>query len=138
MKNQLRPSLSHHIFFAICLSLFLTNAHAQVCSDALDTIYGLSTAGQVVGINVNNGGAVNIGAPSAGASNTNGVGFNSANKAFYYFNISGGSAGSQQFISYDPSTSTKTVLAAPPATVLAAHQIRSGCNSMAGTGYYMI
>src|SRR5450631_3225581 len=102
MKNQHSIPLSPRIFCTVCLSLFLLNAHAQVCSDALDTIYGLTTAGQVVGINVNNGGAVNIGAPSAGASNTNGVGFNSANKAFYYFNISGGAAGSQQFISYDP------------------------------------
>jgi hypothetical protein len=138
MKNNLRIPLSHRIFCTICLSLFLANVQAQICSDAVDTIYGLTTAGQIVGINVNNGGAVNIGTPSAGASNTNGVGYNNANKAFYYFNISGGSAGSQQFVSYDPTTSTKTVLAAPPASVLPADQIRSGCNTMAGTGYYMI
>lgn len=139
MKNASRMHLSNRIFCTIFLSLFVLSAQAQLCSDPTDTIYGLTTAGQVVAINVNAaGGSTAIGTPSAGASNTNGVGYNSANKSFYYFNISGGSAGSQQFVSYDPTTSTKTVLAAPPATVLAAHQIRSGANTMAGTGYYMI
>lgn len=122
----------------IFLFLSLTQSRAQICTDATDTIYGLTTAGQVVGINVNNGGAVNIGSPSSGASNTNGVGYNPVNKSFYYFNISGGSAGSQQFVSFNPATGVKTVLTSPPATVLAADQIRSGCNTIAGTGYYTI
>ncbi len=138
----MKPVVSKKIYrnlFCIMIACLLANiVEAQLCSDPKDTVYGLTVTtppGQIVGINVNNAGAVAIGLPSTGASNTNGIGYSETKKLFYYFNKSGGS---QQFVSYNPLTSALVVLAAPPASIAAADQIRSGAVTPDGTGYYTI
>lgn len=113
---------------------------AQICSDNLNTVYGLSTTGQISPINVNtavNGGPV--AASGTATTSANGMGYSNLNGKFYFFLISGtGAAPSPQFQSYDPGTATFTTLAAAPATLLNNQKIRTGCVNNAGTYYYTI
>ncbi|MFI5131740.1 MAG: T9SS type A sorting domain-containing protein [Chitinophagales bacterium] len=128
----------------ICISLFPVALQAQLCSNPLDSVYGLTTNGEFHSINVNNG------APSVGilggvavtnAVNANGLGFSSLTGKFYFFNhCADGSGGAIEFVSYDPISKTKQILATPPApmTTGSSDKIRTGAVNNAGTGYYTL
>jgi hypothetical protein len=133
---------------AICLlhitlvSLLPQVAGAQLCNNPTDTIYGLNSitatglAGQIAGTNVNTAGITAIGSPAPAGNNSNGLGFSQLNGRFYFFNQCG--SGTTEFVSYNPNTGSKIPLAAPPATILTTHKIRSGTCTNGGNGYYTI
>lgn len=139
----LRKSKPGLLLCIVCLSLFPVASKAQLCTNPADSVYGMTTNGQFHSINVNNG------APSAGilggvavpnAVNSNGLGFSSVTGKFYFFNHCADSPNPNEFVSYDPITNTKVVLANPPAplTNATANKIRSGAVDNSGTGYYTI
>src|SRR5947208_2713408 len=114
----------------ILIYLAPAGSEAQLCNNPADSVYGLNSitatglAGQIAGVNVNTSGVTPIGSPAAAGNNANGLGFSQLNGLFYFFNQCGGAV--TEFISYNPVTGTKLVKAAPPATILPAHKIRSG------------
>ena len=117
---------------------FLKSVNAQVCSDPLNTIYGIDQNGDIVPINVNDA-SVGSAISSSGdnnypgfTSNANAIGLNIQNGMFYFFQDN--ASGSQQFVSYDPATSTYTLLANSPIS----GTVVKGCISADGTGYYCI
>lgn len=130
------------------LSVFCVVAHfnlkAQYCSNNVDTVYGLASitgtnSGQIIGININNGGTTLIGSPASGSANANGVGYCSVDGCFYFFNQAG--AGATEFVRFNPVTGTKVSLSIPSSPALptaTAGKIRSGTMNSAGTGYYFI
>ena len=121
------------LFFLVQL-LLCKQGYAQLCTNNTDTIYGLTTTGQIVAINVQNGLSNTIGAATGTANNSNAIGFSSITGLFYFFNKNG--AVPQQFVSYNPLSSALTPLAASPIT--ATHVVRSGCVNNLGSGYYTI
>jgi Secretion system C-terminal sorting domain len=130
IKNKI-----HYILLSLlCYSLLLTAGHAQLCTNNKDTLYGLTTTGQIVSINVLTGLGNTIGAPTGTAVNSNGVGFSAVTGLFYFFNKNG--AGPQQFVSFNPLTGALVPLAASP--ISATHVVRSGCVNNLGSGYYTI
>jgi hypothetical protein len=103
-------------------------------------VYSVTTNGQFHSININNGGpSVGIlgGVAVSNALNSNGLGFSSINGKFYYFNHCANSD-FIEFVSYDPVTKTKVVLASPPAPMTTADKIRTGAVTKDGTGYYTL
>ncbi len=126
------------IILLLGAALFGLNTNAQLCSDPIDTIYGVEMNGDVVPINANNGGMgtplTNSGDPGypGPTSNANSLGLDIQNGTFYYFQDN--SAGSQQFVSFQPSTNTYTILANSP---ISGSTVK-GCVSADGTGYYCI
>lgn len=125
------------ISLLVSTSVFTT---AQICTSGSTTFYGLSTTGRISSINMSTGavGAAlhNLTTGSA-AENANGLGYNSRNGKFYYFYRSAAtSAGpANQFVSYDPATSTLATLSLTNFTSTA-RRVRSGCVNNDGTGYY--
>ncbi len=122
------------VIFGTCIK----SIHAQVCSDPFNTIYGVTKNGGIVPIDVND---ASVGTPitspgDAGypgsTNNANAIGLNIQSGTFYYFQDN--AAGSQQFVSYDPATSTYTLLANSPIS----GTVVKGCVSADGTGYYCI
>jgi hypothetical protein len=122
--------------FLLLLGLLLLceKGRGQLCTNNKDTIYGLTTTGQIVAINVMDGLGNIIGPPTGTAVNSNAVGFSSTTGLFYFFNKNG--AAPQQFVSYDPTTAVITVL--PVSPIAATHVVRSGCVNNLGSGYYTI
>ncbi len=122
----------------LIVALYGQNTDAQLCSDPIDTIYGVESNGNVVPINANNAGIgtslTNQNDPQypGSTSTANGIGLNIQNGTFYYFQDN--RAGSQDFVSYQPSTNTYTVLANSP---ISGSTVK-GCVSADGTGYYCI
>ncbi len=131
-------------FTLLCAGLLLLQSHriqAQICHDALDTVFGLTTGGILYPINVNNttAGTLINASGATGTASSNGVGFSTLDGKFYYFNKTGtGAAPSPQFVSYDPVSTTLTTLPNPPATITSAQKIRTGCVNNLGSGYYTI
>lgn len=126
------------IILLVIFCTFLKSVHAQVCSDPLNTIYGLDQNGDIVQVNVNDA-SVGSAISSSGdagypgfTNNANAIGLNIQNGMFYYFQDN--ASGSQQFVSYDPATSTYTMLANSPIS----GSVVKGCISADGTGYYCI
>lgn len=126
------------IILLLIVGMYAQNTAAQLCSDPIDTIYGVEQNGDVVPINVNN---ASIGAPLTNSadpgypgstSNANALGLNIQNGTFYYFQDN--RLGSQKFVSFNPSTNTYTVLANSP---ISGSTVK-GCVSADGTGYYCI
>lgn len=135
-----KPVFSVAVF---CLSLFTGSLKAQLCTNSLDSVYSLTTNGQFHSLNINNGSpSVGIlgGVAVTNAFNANGVGFSSVTGKFYFFNHCADSPNPNEFVSYDPVTKTKVVLANPPApmTNASTDKIRSGTVNNTGTGYYSI
>lgn len=126
------------IILLLIVGMCAKNANAQLCSNPIDTIYGVEMSGDVVPINTNNAG---IGAPLTNSADpgypgsttsANAIGLDIQNGTFYYFqnNV----ARRQKFVSFQPSTNTYTVLANSPIT----SSTVKGCVSADGTGYYCI
>lgn len=122
----------------LCL-MSIASLKAQVlCSNPKDSIYSLTTNGQLRSLNVNNGATSGIlGAAVTNAVNSNALGFSSTTGKFYFFNRCG-NGDFIEFVSYDPLTNTKQVLASPPAPLTASDKMRSGTVNNAGTGYYTL
>src|ERR1700730_5530162 len=116
------------------LSFFANSANAELCNNPKDSIYGLTTTGQVVAINVKDAKGTAIGLPALGAINANAVGFSPITSLFYFFNKNGGAV--QQFVSFNPMTAALTPLAVSP--IPAAYTIRSGTLNPLGSSYYTI
>ncbi|MGH2647314.1 MAG: T9SS type A sorting domain-containing protein [Ginsengibacter sp.] len=123
-------------FFIFCACL--QNLQAQVCSDPLNVIYGVTQTGDIIPINVHD---ASIGSPLTnsgdpgypGSTNiANALGLDIQNGTFYYFQNN--AAGTQQFISFNTTTNTYTTLANSPITAT----VVKGCVSADGTGYYCI
>ena len=111
-------------------------SNAQVCSDPLNVIYGMTNSGVVYPINVNTGNvgaALNPAYPGNATSSSNAIGYNSVNGNFYYFKRNY-PASPQEFVSFNPTTNTYTILASSPVTA----NVNSGCVSFDGTGYYCL
>lgn len=134
-----KMSLKATILFIIFgISIQIQNASAQVCSDPLNVIYGVTSSGDVVPVNVND---ASIGAPLTssgdagypGSTNiANSIGLDIQTGTFYYFQNN--AAGTQQFVSFNAMTNTYAVLANSPIT----GTVVKGCVSADGKGYYCI
>ncbi len=126
----LKPLLVLCMFVLVC-----KQQKAQVCSNPGSVIYSLSNAGVIYPVTVSTAsvGAV-VNPVSLGATTSaNGIGYNPLNGLFYYFQNANNGA-SQQFVSYNPSTNTYTILAQAPITAT----VYKGCVSFNGKGYYCI
>jgi hypothetical protein len=121
------------------LSICTASLKAQLCTNPKDSVYTLTTSGELHSLNINNGAASGIlgGTAVASASNSNGFGFSSLTGKFYFFNHCA-IGDFIEFVSYDPVTKTKQVLASPPAPITLTDKIRSGTVNNAGTGYYTL
>ncbi len=110
---------------------------AQVNAQTTDTslLYGMTKSGLIYQINVTNancGTAINPAYPTNDTANqANALGYDSANKSFYYFKRNFG-GGPEEFVSYNTVTQSYTTLAASPITSIALR----GCVNPDGTGYY--
>jgi hypothetical protein len=122
-------------FFAL-IAISFNPAQAQVCSDPLNTIYGMTNSGFLYPINVNTGvvgTVVNPAYPGNAPSGANAIGYNTVNGNFYYFKRNYPSS-PQEFVSFNPTTNTYTVLASSPVTA----NVNSGCVNFDGSGYYCL
>ncbi len=143
MKTAI-SSLSRPLFLVVSFFLFFsTNSiKAQLCTNALDSVYSLTTNGQFHSLNINNGNpSVGIlgGVAVTNAINANGLGFSSVTGKFYFFNRCA-NGDFNEFVSYSPVTGLKQVLANPPApmTTASSNKIRTGSVTNDGTGFYSI
>jgi hypothetical protein len=136
--EKISLKVRHEFFTALALFAVLIvckQTNAQMCSNPGSVIYALSNSGNIYPVTVSTG---SVGAPvnSTALNSTNSanaIGYNTINGIFYYFqNASNG--GSQQFVSYNPSTGTYATLAQAPITATA----YKGCVSFNGTGYYCL
>lgn len=138
MKNFATTTLKtifRSLAFSVALILISSPGNAQTCQSSGSVIYALSTSGNIYPVTVSTGsvGAV-VNSTSLGWTNTaNAIGFNTVNGLFYYFQ-NANNGGSQQFVSYNPSTYTYTTLASAPITGIA----YKGCVSFNGIGYYCL
>ena len=120
----------------LCMLLFVLNSSAQVCSDPAGTMYGMDNSGGIFPINTLNGvvGArINPAFTGNAPASSNAIGYNPANGRFYFFKRNADQA-PQEFVSFNPSTNTYTLLASCPST----NNIRTGCVTPNGIGYYCI
>lgn len=130
------------LVYLMATLLSVCNANAQICTNNTDSVYGLLSltaagSGQIVGINILNGGTTIIGSPAATSANANGVGFSSMNGNFYFFNQCG--SGTTEFVSFDPLSGLKVSLAIPSTPAIPVTQkLRSGTMNPSGLGYYTI
>ena len=129
---------SKTITFSVIFFFLLKGISAQVCSDPLNTIYGLSQTGGIIPINVNTTAAGTSLTNSSDANypgstnNSNAIGLNIQNGMFYYFQDNADNT--QQFVSFDPTTNTYTLLANSSIS----GGVVKGCITADGTGYYCI
>jgi hypothetical protein len=137
--NQIRTLLKRFSTPAtlIFVSLvFFYSAQAQICTDPINVVYGMTNSGIIYPINVNTGAtgsAINPAYTGNAASSSNAVGYNSHNGNFYYFKRNYG-ANPEEFVSFSPATNTYTILASTPVT----GNVNSGCVTPDGTGYYCL
>jgi len=125
------------------MSVCPTAMKAQLCTNPTDSVYTVTTSGEFHSVNINNGNAsaaILGGAAVANAFNANGLGFSQVTGKFYFFNHCADSPNPNEFVSYDPVTKTKQLLALPPApmTNASGDKIRTGAVNPTGTGYYTI
>jgi Secretion system C-terminal sorting domain len=133
--TRLKGFFTHTILIFVSL-VFFYSVQAQMCTDPINIVYGMTNAGVIYPINVNTGAtgsAINPAYTGNTASSSNAVGYNSLNGNFYYFKRNYG-ASPQEFVSFSPSTNTYTILASSPVT----GNVNSGCVTMDGTGYYCL
>src|SRR5580704_17025261 len=137
MKTNFSKVLSNLLLINLIAAILICSyfgVSAQVCSSPTATIYSLSNAGGIYPISVSN---ANVGtvvnSTSYGSSTSaNGIGYNTVNGSFYYFQNA--ISGTQQFISYNPATNTYATLAPSPMT----GTVNKGCVNFNGTGYYCL
>ena len=118
------------------LLLIVQHSSAQVCSDPAGTMYGMDNSGGIFPINTLTGvvGArINPAFPGNPALASNAIGYNPGNGRFYFFKRNADQT-PQEFVSFNPSTNLYAILASCPSTL----NIRTGCVSPKGDGYYCI
>ncbi len=129
-------TLKQSLIMLSMLVLFANSTSAQVCSDPAGTVYGMDNNGGIYPINTANGvvGA-RINPPFTGnsPSASNAIGYNPSNGRFYFFKRNADQT-PQEFVSFNPSTNAYALLASCPST----NNIRTGCVSPNGQGYYCI
>ncbi|MEO7120736.1 MAG: hypothetical protein ABIY62_06540, partial [Ginsengibacter sp.] len=109
-----------------------------MCSDPLNTIYGLDQNGNIKVININTssvGSALNNSSATnyPGSTNSsNAIGLDIQSGLFYFFQNN--SSGSQIFVSYNAATKTYQTLATSPIS----GSVVKGCVTADGKGYYCI
>lgn len=123
--------------FAFCLALIFSHhfSNAQVCSDPVNTVYGLTNGGFIHAIDVPTGTvspAINPAYPGNAPDQSNGLGYNALNGKFYYFNRIPSST-IIEFVSFDPATNLYQLLSSPATT----NSVYSGSITNDGDGYYM-
>jgi hypothetical protein len=134
--KQISSTISNQFFkalaFCAVFALLSKQDNAQMCASGV--IYSLSNAGGIYPISISNASVGTIvNSTSLGSTGgANGIGYNTLNGLFYYFQNAG--AGSQQFVSYNPVTNVYATLASAPIT----GTVNKGCMSFNGTGYYCI
>jgi hypothetical protein len=137
--KQIATATLNSVFRTLAFSAALMAAsslsNAQVCNNPGSVIYALSNSGNVYPVTVSTGAvAPAVNSTSLGStSSANGIGYNTVNGLFYYFQ-NANNGGSQQFVSFNPITNTYTTLAPAPITGIA----YKGCVSFNGTGYYCL
>ncbi len=123
--------------FVVCVSLLFTQlGYSQVCSNPAGVIYGMDNNGGIFPVTVATavvGARINPAYPGNAASASNAIGYNPSNGRFYYFKRNADNA-PQEFVSFNPSTNTYTILTDCPTT----NNIRTGCVNVNGTGYYCL
>ena len=129
-------SLEKCLRLVLCLSLFMafTQSGAQVCSDPVNVIYGLTNGGFIHPIDVNTGvagPAINPAYSGNAPDQSNGLGYNEVNGKFYYFKRIPSST-IIEFVSFDPATNAYDVLSSPATT----SSVYSGSIAVDGLGYY--
>jgi hypothetical protein len=134
----LRPA-ERSIRILVCFLLLvfiLPRCPAQVCADPAHVIYGLTSTSKIRPIHVGTGladSALNIPLGPPNPSHpplSNGIGYDPVNGNFYYFSTQ------YQFLSFNPSTNTTTILAPIPSTIYS--DVLSACVNPTGTGYYCL
>lgn len=125
------------VIILLCLGIGL-KCRAQVCSDPLNTIYGLDQNGNIEVVNINTG-TVDSAMNNSHATNypgltssANAIGLDIQSGLFYFFQIN--SSGSQVFVSYNATTKTYQTLATSPIS----GSVVKGCVTADGRGYYCI
>lgn len=130
--STLKPLRAAFCFALIFSYLF---SGAQVCSDPVNTIYGLTNGGFIHAIDVPTGtvsAAINPAYPGNAPDQSNGLGYNQLNGKFYYFKRIPSST-IIEFVSFDPATNMYQMLSTPATT----SSVYSGSITNDGDGYYM-
>ena len=120
----------------VCVQLLLVSVYAgaQMCSDPVNVIYGVTNGGAIHPIDVNTGiaaTAVNPAYPGNAPDQSNGLSYNPVSGKFYYFKRNTSST-IVEFVSFDPATNIYTLLSNPSTT----NSVYSGSLTNDGTGYY--
>ena len=134
-STSLKTRLSKALAFSALAFFAVKSGNAQMCTNPGGVIYGLQSNGTIVPVTVSNasvGAALNSTAYPVATTQSNALGYNTVNGIFYYFQNN--SSGSQQFMSYNPSSGVYTVLANSPITAT----VNRGCVNFNGTGYYCL
>src|SRR5688572_12702858 len=136
MRSLKTISFATFLRFLLCLPALAAFLHsgAQVCTDPVNVIYGLTNAGTIHPIDVNTGvaeAAINPAYPGNAPDQSNGIGYNGLNGMFYYFKRIPSSS-IIEFVSFDPATNNYTVLNSPATT----SSVYSGSIAVDGLGYY--
>ena len=130
-------TLKQSPIFLFSLSLLLMNdVSGQVCSNPGTIIYGMDGNGFIYPINTTNasvGARINPVYPGNSPASPNAMGYNTSNGRFYYFKRNA-DQGTQEFVSFNPTTNTYTILASCPTT----YNIKTGCVNYTSSGYYCI
>src|SRR5881275_3031236 len=119
MKTKLKSRKALPPVLLFTTLLFYANyGRTQLCGDNVNTVYGLTTAGELYPVNINTGtvGTLveNLTDGVNPASNSNAIGYNSVSGKFYYFyRCAAATAPNIEFVSYNPATNSLQVLAAP-------------------------
>jgi hypothetical protein len=133
-KHFLNPCLVLLFVASMCGSAL--DGSAQGCSQSF--VYGLSNAGMIRRITINNGGvqvAMNPAHAGNAASYSNAMGYNPLNGKYYFFKRNS-FVSPQEFMSFDPATNLYQMLA--PSPVGAGNIINLGCVNNTGLGYYCL
>ena len=136
MRSLKTISFAKSARLILCLTALVTTLHsaAQVCTDPVNVIYGLTNAGTIHPIDVNTGNvgaAINPAYPGNAPDQSNGIGYNEVNGKFYYFKRIPSSS-IIEFVSFDPATNAYTLLSSPATT----SAVYSGSIAVDGLGYY--
>jgi hypothetical protein len=132
--NSISTASILRVLFCVPFLLVSIYAGAQMCSDPVNVIYGITNTGAIHPINVNTGVAdpqINPAYPGNAPDQSNGLAYNPVSGKFYYFKRNPSST-ITEFVSFDPATNIYTILSNPSTS----NSVFSGSLTNDGTGYY--
>jgi hypothetical protein len=132
--NSISTATILRAIFCVPFLLVSIYAGAQMCSDPVNVIYGVTNTGAIHPINVNTGVAdpqINPAYPGNAPDQSNGLAYNPVSGKFYYFKRNPSST-ITEFVSFDPATNIYTILSNPSTS----NSVFSGSLTNDGTGYY--